>query len=203
MNELENWLRQATRHLSASSAAQVRTEIHEHCKSASEAGQSERLAVEALGDAKTANFQHRRVLLTSAETRMLREGNWEARAVCARPWLKRLLLAVPAVALAAALALLLTGSTQLARVLLVAATGTGLMFAAPFLPVYTRSRSRVFRCVKWIVLIGTIVLALGPDALKWSWLFASCLWPVVWIELTRDSIRRKLPIAHWPRHLYL
>ena len=83
---------------------------------------------------------------------MLREGNWEARAVCSRPWLKWLLLAVPAVTLLAATALFLTGAITLARVLLVGRIGMGLLFAAPFLPV---------------------------------------------------SIRRKLPVAEWPKQFYL
>jgi len=52
------------------------------------------------------------------------------------------------------------------------------------------------------VLAGTLLLAFGPDALKWSWL-TSCLWPLAWIEWTRISIRRKLPVAQWPKQLYL
>ena len=167
------------------------------------ADEADRLAVTALGDAKTANCQYRNVLLTSAEARMLREGNWEARAVCSRPWLKWLLLAMPVAALLAAAALFLTGAIAVARVLLVGGIGMGLLFAAPFLPVYTPSRGRVFRRVKWVVLIGTLVLAFGPDALKSSWLLISCLWPLAWIEWTRVSIRRKLPVAEWPKQLYL
>jgi hypothetical protein len=204
MTGLDGWLKQATRHLSRDSAAQVRTEIQEHYESALEAAMSggasadeaDRLAVTALGDAKDANCKYRNVLLTSAEARMLREGNWEARAVCSRPWLKwgALLLAA---------ALFLTGAITVAWALLLGGLAMGLLFAAPFLPVYTRSRGRVFRCVKWAVLLGALGLAFGPDVLKWSWLLFSCLWPMVWIESTRISIRRKLPIAEWPKQLYL
>jgi len=211
MTRLETWLKKATRDLSAASAAQVRTEIQEHYESAREAAMSgdatadeaDRLAVTALGDAKAANRQYRDVLLTSAEARMLREGNWEARAVCSRPWLKWLLLAVPLAALFAAATLFLIGATAGARVLLAGGIGMGLLFAAPFLPVYTPSRGRVCRGLKWVVLVGTLVLALGPDTLKWSWLLISCLWPLAWIEWTRVSIRRKLPVAQWPKQLYL
>jgi hypothetical protein len=86
MTGLDGWLKQATRHLSRDSAAQVRTEIQEHYESALEAAMSggasteeaDRLAVTALGDAKDANCKYRNVLLTSAEARMLREGNWDA-----------------------------------------------------------------------------------------------------------------------------
>jgi hypothetical protein len=209
--ELETWLKQATRHLSRDSAGQVRTEIQEHYESALEAAmiggstsdEANRLAVTALGNAKTANCQYRRVLLTSAEARLLREGNWEARAICSRPWLKWLLLAIPVAALFAAAALFLAGAIDVARVLLVGGIGMGLLFAAPFMPVYTPSRGRVFRFVKWVVLIGMLGLAFGPDALKWSWLLISCLWLVARIEWTRVSIRRKLPVAEWPKQLYL
>ncbi len=211
MTGLDNWLTQATRHLSKDSAAQVRTEIQEHYESAREASmaggatadEADRLAVTALGDAKAANRQYRKVLLTSAEARMLRDAKWEARAVCSRPWLWWLLLPIPVAALLAATALFLLGAIAVARVLLAGGIGMGFLFAAPFLPVYTPSRGRIFRGVKWVVLISMLVLAFGPNALKWSWLLASCLWPLAWIEWTRVSIRRKLRVAEWPRPLYL
>lgn len=90
MTGLDSWLEQATRCLSRDSVAQVRSEIREHYESAREtaisggatADEADRLAVCALGDAKTANRQYRNVLLTASEARMLREANWEARAVC-------------------------------------------------------------------------------------------------------------------------
>src|SRR5882724_848375 len=102
MTALDIWLKQATRHLAQASAAQVRGEIQEHYESAREAAMSsgasadeaDRLAVAALGDSQVANCQYRNVLLTSAEARLLREGNWEARAVCSRPWLKGMFLAI-------------------------------------------------------------------------------------------------------------
>jgi hypothetical protein len=125
----------------------------------------------------------------------IREGNWEARAVCSRPWLKRLLIAVPVSALFAAIVLFLRGASTVAWI--------GFLFAAPFLPVYTPSRGRVFRGVKWVVMLGILLLAFGPDILKWSWLLFSCLWPIYWIERMRVSIRRKLPVAEWPKQLYL
>jgi hypothetical protein len=209
MTGLETWLKRATRHLSKDSCAQVRSEIQQHYESARETAitggatseEADRLALRDLGDAKTANCQYRSVLLTSAEARMLREGNWEARAVCSRPWLKRLLLAVPGAALFISATLFFGGRITIEWPVLV--SGVCLLFAAPFLPVYTPSRGRVFRIVKWIVLLGMFGLAFGPDTLKWSWLLFSCLWPTAWIEWTRVSIRRKLPVAQWPRHLYL
>lgn len=209
MTGLDSWLKRATRHLSKNSCAQVRSEIQEHYESAREAAitggatceEADRLALRDLGDAKAANCQYRSVLLTSAEARILREGDWEARAVCSRPWLKWLFGAAPGAALFAAATLFFSGSISIVWLLLVG--GACLVFAAPFLPLYTPSRGRVFRVVKWIVLLGMLGMAFGPDTLKWSWLLFSCLWPVAWIEWTRISIRRKLPVAQWPRHLYL
>jgi hypothetical protein len=80
--------------LARDSAAAVRSEIEEHYESAREAGIADGMtdagaelsALRALGDAKTANCRYREVLLTSREERMLRKGQWEARAVCSRPW---------------------------------------------------------------------------------------------------------------------
>ena len=211
MGSLDSWLRQATRYLARDSVAQVRTEIQEHYELARDAaiadgataGEADRRALDALGDAKTANSQYRRVLLTSAEARMLCEGNWEALAVCSRPWLKRTALAVPLAAAAVATALFITGRVALARDLLLIGIGMSPLFVAPFLPIYTPVRSRVFRLVKWGAMSGALILLFGPDALKWSWLLISCLWPLAWTEWTRASIRRKLPIAEWPRQLYL
>jgi len=99
--------------------------------------------------------------------------------------------------------LFLTGQVAVARDVLIGGIGMSPLFAAPLLPIYTPSRGRVFRLVKWVAMTGAIVLVFGPEALKWSWLLFSCLWPVAWTEWTRASIRRKLPVAAWPKQLYL
>jgi hypothetical protein len=211
MTRLDGWLKQATRHLSQDSAAQVRAEIREYYESAREAAMSggataddaDQQAIATLGDARTANCQYRNVLLTAAEARLLRQGNWEARAICSRVWLKWILVALPLAALIAATVFLLMGAVETARILLVSGIGMGILFAAPMFPVYTPSRSRIYRIVKWLVMIAILALAFGPDALKWSWLLISCLWPVFWIERTRSSIRRKMRVAEWPKQLYL
>ncbi len=211
MNRLDVWLGQATKHLSKNSADRVRSEIREHYEAAREAAlgdgasdeEADGRAVDALGKATTANRQYRKVLLTSREAKMLRNGNREARAVCSRPWLKSLLLAGPAVALLAAVVFFLNGTTSIAQVLLIGGVGVGFVLAMTFLPIYTPSRSRVLRVVKYAVLFGMLVLPFGTDALRWSWLEFSCLWPIAWIEWTRMSIRRKLPVAEWPKNLYL
>jgi len=211
MSRLDVWLNDATKHLSKNSVERVRSEIREHYEAAREAAlgegasedEADRVAVNALGKATTANREYRKVLLTSAEAKMLRNGNWETRAVCSRPWLKSLLLAVPATAILAAVVLFLNGTTDMARLLLMGGLGVGFVLAMPFLPIYTPGRSRVLRVVKYAVLFGIVVLPFGTDALRWSWLVFSCLWPVAWIEWTRMSIRRKLPVAEWPKNLYL
>ncbi len=214
LTELDLWLKQATCQLSIDSAAQVRTEIQEHYESAREAAMSggstadeaDRVAVRALGNAQAANRQYRRVLLTSAEAGVLREGNWEAGAVCSSPWLKWTLLALPIAVLFAAIGFVLAGSIDKGRALLSGGIGMGLLFTTPFLPIYTPSRARVFRLLKWVALLGALGWAFDWSwllTLKWSWLLASCLWPLAWTEWTRISIRRKLPVAKWPKQLYL
>jgi len=211
MTELENWLTQATRRLSRDSAARVRTEIQQHYDSAREAAlargatseEASRAALAALGDATAANCQYCKVLLTSAEARVLREGNWEARAICSRPLLKQVVMALPVAALAGAAAAFFNGPDWLARPLLALAMVIGVQLAAPFLPVYTPARGRIFRVVKWAALLGAFGLALGSDTLRLSWLLAASLWPLFWIERTRHAIRRKLPVAQWPKQLYL
>ena len=210
-SNLDAWLNQATRHLSRDSAAQVRAEIQEHYQSARDAaisngetpGQADRTAVAALGDAATANCQYRNVLLTSAEARVLREGQWETRAVCSRTWLKSLLVAMPVAALWASAALFLGGQSELGRTLFVGGLTLLVAFGAPMLPIYTPARARVFRRLKYVLLAVTFALVFGTHALDWSWLLACSVWPLFWIEWTRASIRRKIPQARWPKHLYL
>jgi hypothetical protein len=45
------------------------------------------------------------------------------------------------------------------------------LFAAPFLPIYTLTRSHKIRCAKWVALAGALLLIFGPDPLRhelWS-----------------------------------
>jgi hypothetical protein len=211
VTRLEIWLAQATRHLSRDSAAQVRAEIQEHYESACEtamcagatAEEADRQAVAILGDARSANCEYCKVLLTSAEAKVLRQGNWEARAFCSRVWLKKTLVALSFALLIGAEVFFLRGANEISRILLVLGLGVGLMFVGPALPVYTPRRSRFYRVVKWVAMLAMFALPFGGDAFKWSWLLISCSWPVFWVEWTRASIRRKLPVENWPRQLYL
>lgn len=200
-DELEIWLKQATRHLSNDSGARVRTEILEHFELAREAAMSagstseaaDRIAVTVLGDARIANRQYRDVLLTSDEARLLGTD-----VVCAIPWLKGLMLAMPAALLMVSLAFLLEGNPDKAKGLLEGAIGVAVWTLTPFLPIYTPWRARFVRFLRWAVLLT----AMGMVS-HWSWLFISCLWPVISLELTKISIRRKTPLAQWPKQLYL
>jgi hypothetical protein len=141
--------------------------------------------------------------LTSEEARLLRSGNWEEKAICSRAWVKQVLPIIPAAGTVAFTAFFLAGLTGAARTALALTLITSLFGAAPFLPIYTPSRSRVFRRVNWLVMMAAFALIFGQEIVKMSWLLVSCLWPTFWIEWTRISIRRKLPVSQWPRQLYL
>jgi hypothetical protein len=211
MTVLDNWLERATRGLSKESAAQVRREIGDHYESAREAAiaagaaaeAAERSALSALGDAKTANRQYGRVLLTSSEARLLHDDSVEART--ANNWFRWPLLALSMVALAAAAALYKSGAGAgaLARVSLALGIGTIFWLAVPLLPIYTPLRGRVFRGLKWLVQAGLLLLAFGPGALRMYWLIVLLLGRLSWSEWKRASIRRKLSAQQWPKHLYL
>jgi hypothetical protein len=67
VNSLEQWLLDATKGLSAESAARVREEIQQHYDSAHEAGDD---ALAALGDPRVANRAYHKVLLTQQEALM-------------------------------------------------------------------------------------------------------------------------------------
>ena len=208
---LDQWLDRATRCLATDSAARVRTEIREHYESARAAAlcggvtpeEADRRALEALGDAEETNRQYRKALLTTAEEKALRQSAWEAQAFCVRGRARIYGIALPAVTLAACVMLFVTGHRGIARVAFAATIVMGLLTLAPTLPIYTRSRSRIVRLLKWAALIGLPALALGPEAWKYSWLFIAALAPAVSMEIQRMSIRRKLPISQWPKHLYL
>src|SRR5713226_9349526 len=139
---LETWLRRATRHLSATSAAQVRSEIQEHYESARDEAlgggaaphEADRMALASLGDAGIAGRHYRKVLLTRSEDRLLRETTWEARALCSH---LRWLFPIPAAALCASIWFFNGGQTYLALMLALGAGGMSVLFARPLLPVNT------------------------------------------------------------------
>ncbi len=205
---LEDWLTRATCHLSATSAAQVRSEIQEHYESARDEalgngaslGEARRSALASLGDARTAGRQYRKVLLTTAEERLLRETTWEARAFCSSG---RWLFPIAAAALCAGIWFFFAGRIDLALPLVIGAAGMTLLFARPFMPIDTPARARVYRGVRWAWLAAVVLFAVWPDPLKQSWLLVATAWPIVWVEWTLYSVRRKLAVAQWPGPLYI
>ena len=148
----------------------MRTEIQEHYQSAREAAinggasqdEANRMALTALGDAKIANMQYRRVLLTVSEARLLQQGNRETRVVCSISWRQWLLLAASLIALLAAGGLFRTGWIGPGRVTLALGLGIGFTILAPRLPIYTPSRAGLFHYFRWIIQVGLLLLALWP-----------------------------------------
>jgi len=221
---LDLWLTRATRQLSADSSAQVRAEIAQHYESSREdaiasgatSDEADRRALAALGDAKAANCQYRRVLLTRNEARLLRSSGREAQFFCATPLRRYLLVGVPVIAAICAAAAYATATVTapfapqanataalIARGSVVAAILTAIFFAVPLLPIYTPMRARIYRAAKWLAVAIVLAILVDGDRLVATWLFLSCFWVIAYTEATRMSIRRKIPIANWPKHLYL
>ncbi|HWA93607.1 MAG TPA: hypothetical protein VG844_03330 [Terracidiphilus sp.] len=209
MTDLEMWLKRATRWLSADSRAQVRREIEEHFHAAREAAMgegaseadAERAALAALGDARAANRQYRRVLLTKSEARMMRTSARDVRVACKNSWLKWLLLAGAVILLAAGTRFWITGDAQSTLLVLYALSGLVLCAVPMFFAILTPERSRIYRGVKLALLLGITAYAFVD--LRMSWLVLTCVSYALWMEWKRMAIRRKTPQAQWPKHLYL
>jgi len=211
MSNLEQWLKVATCGLAKDAAAEVRQEIEEHFESAREsfltkgapAAEAEGLALAALGDARVANREYRRVLLTAEEAKVLRQGAREVKLVCANSWLRRGVAAAAATGLVVAIGFAMAGHLQNAETLLLVELGMSPLVAALFLRIKTPLWGRIYRGWKWLALMAAALLIMGPNATRSAWLLVVCLWPMAMTELRRASIRRKLPEKMWPRHLYL
>ncbi|HEV2215257.1 MAG TPA: hypothetical protein VGR64_08215 [Terracidiphilus sp.] len=212
MTALEQWLKRASRCLSADSTTQVRSEIEEHFRSAREealhggAGEvdAEHAALAALGDAAVANRHYRRVLLTKSEARLLRQSSWESSAVCSRRWLRWLPATTALITGAAGAAAWITGEAfwkPMQPLLLLVAGGTAMIAAPMFLPLYTPLRGKMYRALKWVALAAMLLLLTSDP--RMTWMFVSSVGYGMWIEWKRASIRRKIPQAQWPKHLYL
>jgi hypothetical protein len=210
-DKLEKWLMQASRCLSQKSRSTVRDEILDHYEASRDEAlgngatwqEAEVMALRALGDPGEANRLYRRSLLTSAEARILGEGNWEARAVCSFPIIKSLMLALPVVVFLAGVFALLARKNELAFSLLPVSLLCSVLLHGPFLPIYTPLRSRIYRGLKWTALAGVFLAIVGWLGWRDSWVCMGGLWICVWTEWTRFSIRRKLPIDRWPKQLHL
>lgn len=210
MTALEQWLVRATRCLSQESRTKVRSEILDHYGASRDEAigsgatlqEAEATALRALGEPAEANRLYRQSLLTSSEARLLREGNWEVRAICSRPVLRWLVLALPVAVFLAGIIALFCRSNNLAAELLLVSFCFSVLLHGPFLPIYTPLRSRIYRGFKWAALSAIFLMAAWSSGWSGSWLSLGCLWTVGWIEWRRISIRRKLPISRWPRQLH-
>jgi len=211
MATLDSWLNQAVRRLSKDSAEIVRCEIQEHYDAAREAALSRgmdpedaaRIALQALGDPRVANRQYRKVLLTKSEAKVLHNSNAESQMFCSNGWAKWILVSTPGTLLLISALSLAMHFTSLARGVLVVGALTTMFFVVPYLPVYTVTRGRIFRFIKWFIMIGSVIVLWGPDSRNWIWLMSCCFYPVLYTEWKRMMIRRKLPIGKWPKQLYL
>ena len=211
MTTLDGWLMQAVRGLSRDSAETVRREIKEHFEAAREAAISngmdpqpaELAAVQALGDPCVANRQYRKVLLTRSEAAVLHNSNAESRMICSNQWTKWMMLSAPGTLLLLSVMFLVMHQYSLARGLLVFGAMMAIFFMPPFMPIYTVSRGRVYRAIKWTVMLSSIVLLFGVDSRNGLWLISCCFFPILYTEWKRMVIRRKLPTSRWPKQLYL
>ena len=205
---LDTWLMIATRGLAGVSATQVRSEIAEHYRSAfddaADAGatdeEADRAAINALGDPKMANRQYREVLLTRSEARILSQTKFEC-ATLGRHL--RWLLVLPAALLFVGIEMILAGKGWGGTIVLLGSFGMALIFGAPLLNIRTPQKARVVRGIRWVWLAAILIAAFWPDVLKNSVLIATCAWPMFWSEWVMASIRRKLPVDRWPRHLFM
>jgi len=202
MQTLEQWLEVATQGLCGSAAERVRAEIGEHVASALEAADpagvapldAERLAVDALGDARTANRQYRRVLLTQSEADVLR--GFTSRG--GRLWRHTL------VVLSAVLLVVVPSSTLgVARYTCATIVIDALLCA---IPVASIRAAWVVRTLRWLTMIGFYAIWFVR-----AWEFArvpAVLIPVMACgtahrEYRLFVIRRKLPVSRWPRRLWV
>jgi hypothetical protein len=201
MQTLEQWLSVATRGLCDAAAARVRAEIGEHYASALESAGTadvdpldvERRAVTALGDAKTANRQYRRVLLTEGEDVLLRGLSplsqfWDM---------------VTAGSLVMVGALIWVRTSEFRY--LPATVIVEVMLRA--IPVGSIRAGSIVRSARWGVLtIGltmTVVSYLGPGIAPIFHVTGVVLVAVAagYAEYKFFVLRRKVPVEQWPRRL--
>ena len=210
MTDLQVWLKRVTRGLSREAADQVRREIEDHYLSARDAAvaqgaapdQADRQALAALGDAETVNIRYRSVLLTKEEAKMLRGVRRDGEFFSCRPDLIRAFRVGPCVLLCVAAGFYAMGAVNLARILLGATLGLGMIFTVPTFSIYTAARSQVYRYAKWPVVLMALWLANGRS---FNWLGITLIGLAVfgWSEWVCASLRKKLPVEQWPTMLYL
>ena len=203
MQTLEQWLEVATRGLCDSAAARVRAEIGEHYLSAIESAGSagvdqrdaERRALHALGEAKVANRQYHRVLLTESEARTL------SRLTSRWPPVVGILLLAPF-----AIYAIFTRTSELNFLFAFCVVEVALR-AIPVSSIRAGWVVRIFRWVNLTVfytmwLVGVMDLGKSPAVLLVGMTLFNVV-AVVHTEYTRFVLRRKVPVEQWPRMLWI
>jgi hypothetical protein len=199
MQTLEQWLDAATRGLSGSAATRVRAEIGEHYASALESAvavgidsiEAERRAVAELGDAKTANREYRRVLLTEREENLLRSVTWMS-----HRW------QVLYMVLIAAVLIVIRFWIPVADYLLAWVVAEGVLRT---IPISTIRAAWIVRISRWAVLASFYAASFASLKPMGALPGFMMLWiPLVtaYQEYKLCVIRRKLPVEQWPRRLW-
>jgi len=212
IDSINDWIGVAACGLSKDAWVRVREETYAHYESAREEslreGASEEhanaAALSSLGNARTANKQYKKIHLTEWENKLMRQDECSTRALGKRPYL----LIVPLILMCAAVAGFAINPGQATLLLLAGAAGLCFVFGAPFLvPINTPLKGLIYRTIRLTWLVAMIWFAYGIDGRSESWaMFFSMgvpvLWILTWLEWSRASTRRKLPISEWPRSLY-
>jgi hypothetical protein len=213
IDSINDWIGVAARGLAKDAWVRVREEIYGHYESAREEslqqGASEQrasaAALSSLGNARAANKQYKKIHLTEWENKLIRQDECATMALHRRPYL----LIVPLVLMCAAVAAFTINPGPATSLLLAGAAGLCFVFGAPcLLPINTRLRGTIYRTIRVTWLVAFMWFAYGIDGRSESWaMFFSMglptLWILGWLEWSRASARRKLPVVEWPRSLYL
>jgi hypothetical protein len=187
-------MEQATRGLAPESAARVRAEIQEHFDSALASGSLPGAAVAALGDAKSANREYRRVLLTKTDARWLESVRRRGHL----PLFGAYILATAGL-VAGAAKLLQGGIFGALPAFSMMAIGT--LFLLPrWVRIHTRLRNRMYRVLQWAVIIS-VPIALVAEGRLHSVFFVYLMF--VCMAYKDYVLRRKLPVEEWPKDLYV
>ena len=200
MPTLEHWLDVATKGLCESAAERVRAEIGEHYASALESAvkrgvdsvEAERHAVAALGDAKTANREYRRVLITEREENLLSSLGWGSRR---RQFGIMVLWALPLI--------VIRFWTSEADYILAALVTQGVLQT---IPISSVRAAWVVRILRWAVMAAFYATLFARMLPKGMFPAVVMLWmPLVmaYHEYKLCVIRRKLPVEQWPRRLWV
>ena len=201
MQAVEQWLSVATRGLCASAAERVHAEIGDHYQSALESAQAagldvveaERSAVAALGHAKAANREYRRVLLTKGEDRLLRWAISEEKYL-GGPSRSRTALMLAALATHVIISIWKPALTYFEVALFLE------LIIFPTLHARSIGAGRIIRAMRWGVLAvgGTMTILSGRHAP----IVVCLLLQFAYIEYKHFILRYKLPVDKWPKRFY-